>query len=300
MKIIYSESYNIDIGNHPFNTGKYEKIIDFLLTNSLIHKKDIIVPGFIDFEDVYRVHTFSYLEKLDQLKFDEYELGILGMPISKEIVDASWISAEGTLLACRQSLHDGICVHTGGGWHHAFASCGSGFCLINDIAVAIRAMKARGEIERALIIDLDLHQGDGTAKIFQQDSDVFTFSMHQNKLFPFLKQKSNLDVSLEKNVSDDEYLSKLTKFLNAILYKNYQYDIILYQAGVDPYISDPLGDLQISTEGLKKRDRIVFEKATQFNIPIAVTLGGGYSEEAVNLHINTILEALFFSTNYGY
>jgi len=174
---------------------------------------------------------------------------------------------------------------------------GSGFCLINDIAVAIRTMQERGEIQRALIIDLDLHQGDGTAKIFQKDSDVFTFSMHQDHLFPFFKQKSDFDLSLEKDVSDDEYLSKLTESLNVILCKNYQYDIIFYQAGVDPYISDPIGDLQISTEGLKKRDRIVIEKARQFNIPIAVTLGGGYSEEAVNLHINTVLEALYFSTN---
>jgi acetoin utilization deacetylase AcuC-like enzyme len=292
MKIVYSDKYKINIGVHPLDTAKYEKIVDLLITSKTISENDIIVPGFAEDEDVHRVHSFSYIERLYNLSFSADELDLLGMPASQEIVDSFWISAEGTLLACRNALIDGICIHIGGGWHHAYPGMGSGFCLINDIAVAVRAIQASGKIERALIIDLDLHQGDGTAKIFQNDSTVVTFSMHQQQLFPYLKQESDFDVALEDVVTDDEYLSTLEVSLARILADNSEYDLIVYQAGVDPYISDPLGGLKMSSKGLKARDRMVFEKARTLNIPVAVTLGGGYSDEVVKLHANTVFEAI--------
>jgi len=222
------------------------------------------------------------------------EIRIMELPYSAEIVRASIICCGGTILAGRIALEDGIGIHLGGGFHHAFADHGEGFCVLNDIAVAIRVLKREGLVRRAIVVDCDLHQGNGTASIFAKDPDTFTFSIHQEDTYPFIKPASSLDIGLPDGAGDEEYLGALSKALSRSI-PAFKPDFLLYVAGADPYRDDRLGGLSLSKEGLRVRDELVFGLAAGAGIPVAVVLAGGYAfrvEDTVGIHCNTVAAAL--------
>jgi len=295
VKLVYSDSYTVDIGDHPWMTGKFAETVRQL--------KDLVPPSSIslvespmaDDQDILRVHTFAYWQQLCNIDFSEEEERLLELPLSSDLIDLFWRMAGGTVLATEIALVEGICVHVGGGFHHAFPGHGSGFCLINDIAVSIKSVLDRGMIGRAAVIDCDLHQGDGTAWIFKDDPSAVTFSIHQQQNFPYIKQQSTVDLQLENGTEDQQYLAILSAALAELVVSHGPFDLIHYQAGADPYKGDTLGDLELTFEGLQSRDRMVMDWAAGMGTPIVITLGGGYPEsitEVVQIHLNTILTAL--------
>jgi len=220
------------------------------------------------------------------LRFDE--LLRLEIPYSKEMVDAVWLATGGTILAARNALRDRIGFNIGGGFHHAFADHGEGFCPINDVAIAIRALRHVGKIERALVVDCDVHHGNGTAAIFAGDRSVLTLSLHQFNNYPAEKPPSTIDIHLRDGVDDEEYLNRLRGALKVVM--GFAPNIVFYLAGADPYAEDQLGGLSLTMEGLERRDRLVFETALAASVPVAVVLAGGYARDTdhtVRIHRNT-------------
>jgi acetoin utilization deacetylase AcuC-like enzyme len=297
MKVVYSEHYAIGIGQHPWHTSKYARVLERLKGQGVITDQDVIKAQLADDEDILRVHTTEFWEKLQAVDFSAAEIERLEIPLHQAVVDFFWRTAGGSIQASEQALKDGVCVHLGGGFHHAFPDHGAGFCLINDIAVSLRSLQGRGLIKRAAVIDCDLHQGDGTAWIFRNDPTVFTFSMHQRRAFPYFKERNSLDVELEDGTGDEEYLAALASALEIILDGSRPLDLIHYQAGADPSAKDTLGGLKLSEAGLMERDRRVFAAAAAAQVPVVVTLGGGYPvdiEDVVRIHTNTVLAALAY------
>ncbi len=294
VKIIYSPAYNVDIGNHVFPTTKYDLIYNRLKKENFLSKKDFIISYPAEDEDILRIHTREYLNKLKNGLLGRTELLALELPYSPGLVKASYICAQGTILTAREALKGGAAIHLGGGFHHAFADHGEGFCVFNDIAIAIARLKDDGFIKRALIIDCDLHQGNGTAKIFESEEDVFTLSIHQENNYPLIKPPSNLDIGLADGTGDDGYLKELEKNIPPII-AQFKPSLILYVAGSDPYKFDQLGGLALSIEGLKKRDELIFRLAQKSLIPVAVVLAGGYAinlQDTIGIHFNTVSAAL--------
>ncbi|MCM8783551.1 MAG: histone deacetylase [Candidatus Omnitrophica bacterium] len=245
-------------------------------------------------ETVCLVHTSDYFEKLKFGRLSLEELLRLEIPMNEEIFTASLICVEGSYLAGKYALGNKLGIHIGGGFHHAFPDHGEGFCVFNDIAIAIRKLQKEGLIKKAMVIDCDLHQGNGTAYIFQRDSTVFTFSIHQENNYPFYKPAGSLDIGLDDGTDDGGYLAPLKEAIPPIL-RNFKPEIIFYQAGADPYKNDQLGGLRLTKDGLRERDAFIFNQAKENNISIAVTLGGGYAvniQDTVGIHCNTIIEAL--------
>lgn len=293
-KIVYSPSYNVDIGNHIFPTTKYKLIYNRLKSENLLREEDLIIPHQAGDEDILRIHTQEYVNKLKKGTLSYEELLTLELPYSSQLVRASYTSAQGTILAAQQALKEKVAIHLGGGFHHAFPDHGEGFCVFNDIAIAIAKLKYDSHIKRALVIDCDLHQGNGTAEIFKNEVDVFTFSIHQENNYPFVKPPSNLDIGLADGTDDKEYLRQLRKNIPRII-ADFKPELILYVAGSDPYKFDQLGGLALSLEGLKKRDEFIFGYAQDYSVPIAVVLAGGYAmnlEDTVQIHFNTVKAAL--------
>ncbi len=289
MKLIYSSKYEVDIGPHVFPTHKYRLIKERLIIEKIAKEEDFYEPEALHFEELEIVHTREYLEDLKNLRWTKRTM-FSELPLSKEIVDFYLIGAKGTYLASLDALNEGLGIHIGGGWHHAFPDKAEGFCYINDLAYAVIKLKKEKRIEKALIIDLDLHQGNGTAYTFKNDPDIFTFSMHQEDLYPVPKEKSDLDIGLWGGTEEKTYLIKLEEALEKIFSQN-KFDLILYQAGADPYEKDLLGNLKLSIEGLKKRDETVRKYTLEKGYNIAITLGGGYSEsieDLIEIHVNTI------------
>ena len=217
----------------------------------------------------------------------------LEIPYSKETVEAFWLAAGGSILAARCALQDGFGVNLGGGFHHAFPDHGEGFCMIHDVAIAIRRLQADGVIRRVMVVDTDVHQGNGTAAIFAADPDVFTFSIHQENNYPVPKPPSDVDINLEDGSGDEEYLDALAKGL-AGAFARFRPDLLFYLGGSDPYREDQLGGLWLTLGGLRRRDALVFGEARQRDVPVAVTLAGGYArklEDTVTIHVNTVLAA---------
>jgi len=291
MHFAYSPAYIADIGLHVFPIEKYRLVAKALRELHHIPESVFIEPETATRAQLLRVHTERYLDDLDNcrwtLRTRESEL-----PLNSQIVRMFALACGGTICAARLALDEGVAVHLGGGFHHAFAEKAEGFCYMNDLAVAIREMQAVGRIRRAMVIDCDLHQGNGTARIFQGDSSVFTFSMHQRDLYP-VKEESSFDIHLNNGVGDEEYL-ELMQFHVPGLIDKFQPPLILYQAGADPYKEDQLGQLQLTIAGLKRRDELVFGWARERGIAIAATLGGGYARntaDTVAIHVNTALAA---------
>jgi acetoin utilization deacetylase AcuC-like enzyme len=244
------------------------------------------------------VHHREYIRKLQAGKLSYLEILRLEIPYSPELVRAVWLSAGGSILAGRLALQDATAVNLGGGFHHAYPDHGEGFCVLNDFAIGIRRLQKDKAIEHAMTVDCDVHQGNGTAAIFSGDKTVFTLSIHQENNYPYPKPPSTLDINLRDGVEDAEYLQELEKGLDQAL-SEFQPDLIYYVAGADPYRDDQLGGLKLSIEGLERRDRLVFEKARAKNIPVAVTLAGGYArrvEDTIQIHTNTIRVAKSYST----
>ena len=297
MKLIYSDQYDLNLGNHVFPSIKYRLIKEKLLRDQIAGPQDFIEPPAASDDDVALVHHREYIAKLQAGKLSYLEIMRLEIPYSPELVRAVWLAAGGAILAGRRALADGVGVNVGGGFHHAFPDHGEGFCVLNDFAIAIRRLQKDKAIARAMTVDCDVHHGNGTAAIFAGDNTVFTLSIHQLNNYPYPKPPSTLDINLRDGVEDAEYLQELEKGLDQAL-NEFQPDLIYYVAGADPYRDDQLGGLRLSIEGLEKRDRLVFEKARAKNIPVAVTLAGGYArrvEDTIEIHTNTIRVAKEFA-----
>ena len=295
IPVIYSGSYYVDIGDHVFPTSKYRILKERLdKDESLKGKFDIVEPEAIKDKDVLAVHTDEYINKLKTCSLSTEEIFTLEMPLSGSIVEASYVCCGGTLVASRRALQRKAAVHLGGGFHHAFPDHGEGFCILNDVAVSIKALKEEGSIKKALVIDCDLHQGNGTAAIFAEDADVFTFSIHQENNYPFYKPKSDLDIGLSDHTSDKIYLGHLYDNVPKII-NTFKPDIIMYLAGADPYKDDQLGNLALTKKGLRERDNFICTQAKNFDVPIAITLAGGYAfnrEDTVDIHFATVEECI--------
>lgn len=291
IRLVYSKAYAVDIGDHVFPTSKYDRIKKNLL--SALHprlKLEFVTPPEASDEDVLLVHEKNYLDKLKNAKLTQEEVFRLEVPYSRALVRSSLVCCGGTIMASRIALEDKLGIHIGGGFHHAFADHGEGFCVLNDIAIAIRRMMKDSAVKRAMVIDCDLHQGNGTAAIFTDDPDVFTFSIHQEFNYPFFKPKSSLDIGLRDMAGDKEYLSALHSHVPKII-SDFKPDFLVYVAGADPYKEDRIGGLALTKEGLGKRDEFVFKQALHYGIPVAVVLAGGYAvneEDTVDIHCATI------------
>jgi acetoin utilization deacetylase AcuC-like enzyme len=297
LKLVYSDQYDLNLGNHVFPSIKYRLIKEKLLRDRVASPEDFVEPPAAADEDVALVHHREYVRKLQAGKLSYLEILRLEIPYSPELVRAAWLCAGGSILAGRLALQDAAAVNIGGGFHHAYPDHGEGFCVLNDIAIAIRRLQKDKAIGRAMTVDCDVHQGNGTAAIFAGDRSVFTLSIHQENNFPYPKPPSTLDINLRDRVEDAEYLRELEKGLERAL-GEFHPDLIFYVAGADPYRDDQLGGLRLSMQGLEGRDRLVFEKARAKKIPVAVTLAGGYArrvEDTIQIHTNTIRVAKEFA-----
>ncbi len=293
FKICYHPDYDLQLGDHVFPSQKYRLVYDTLLDEGLAAKEDFVRPELIEDADVLRVHHEDYVHKFKTGTLSTLERMRLEIPAGPETVRAFWLSAGGTLLAGRNALRDGCGANIGGGFHHAFATHGEGFCMIHDVAIAIRRLQHDGAIRTAMTVDTDVHQGNGTAGIFAKEDSVFTLSIHQENNYPTPKPPSNLDLGLPDGIHDDEYLVIFSQGMDQAL-ANFHPDIIFYVAGADPYREDQLGGLALTIEGLRRRDDLVFQYARRAKIPVVITLAGGYARhvsDTVWIHVNTFLAA---------
>ncbi len=297
MKLVYSDQYDLNLGSHIFPSIKYRLIKERLLREGIAKPQDIVEPAAASDDDVALVHHRDYIRKLQAGKLSYLEVLRLEIPYSPELVRAVWMCAGGSILAGSLALDDAVSVNIGGGFHHAFPDHGEGFCVLHDFAIAIRRLQKDRLIERAMTVDCDLHQGNGTAAIFAGDHTVFTLSIHQENNYPYPKPPSDLDINLSDGTEDDEYLRRLEEGLDRAL-SEFKPDLIFYVAGADPYRDDQLGALKLTLAGLEKRDRLVFGKAKAGKIPVAATLAGGYArrvEDTVLIHANMVRVAKEFA-----
>jgi acetoin utilization deacetylase AcuC-like enzyme len=293
FKIVYHDRYDLNLGPHVFPSQKFRLIYEMLLRENLAGEQDFLRPSPASDEDILRVHTQDWVRKLKTGTLTASEIMLLEVPYSPELVEAVWLAAGGTILAGQMALRDGFGSNLSGGFHHAYPGHGEGFCAIHDVAVAIRKLQADGAIKKAIVVDTDVHHGNGTAAIFRSDPTVFTLSIHQLNNYPAHKPPSNVDLDMDDRVEDDEYLEALIPAVQRSL-DSFQPEILFYVGGADPYCEDQLGGLSLTKEGLKKRDRLVFEEARRRGVSVATTLAGGYAhrvEDTVRIHVNTILAA---------
>ncbi|PYV21182.1 MAG: histone deacetylase, partial [Acidobacteria bacterium] len=276
MKLVYSDQYDLNLGDHVFPSVKYRLTKEKLLRDGIVRPEDLVEPAPASDEDVALVHHREYIRKLKTGTLSYLEILRLEIPYSPELVRAVWLCAGGSILAGRLALEGNIAVNVGGGFHHAFPDHGEGFCVLHDVAIAIRRLQKEGAIQRAMTVDCDVHQGNGTAEIFAADPTVFTFSIHQERNYPYPKPASNLDVNVEDGTEDEEYLAALEDGLGQAL-AEFHPDMVFYLAGADPYREDQLGGLKLSLDGIERRDRLVLQAARAKNIPVMITLAGGYA-----------------------
>lgn len=293
FKLVYHDRYDLNLGAHVFPSQKFRLIYEALLRENLATETDFLRPEPASDEDILRVHTGEWVRKLKTGTLTASDVMRLEVPYSPELVEAVWLAAGGTILAGQMALREGFGANLSGGFHHAYTNHGEGFCAIHDVAVAIRRLQAGSAIKKAIVVDTDVHHGNGTAAIFRNDSTVFTLSIHQLNNYPAHKPPGNVDLNMEDGVEDEEYLGALIPAVQQAL-DHFRPDILFYVGGADPYCEDQLGGLSLTKEGLKKRDRGVFEEARRRGIPVATTLAGGYArrvEDTVRIHVNTILAA---------
>jgi acetoin utilization deacetylase AcuC-like enzyme len=330
FKLIYSDAYYLPIGEHVFPAEKYRRIRDRLVADGIADAKDFVEPEPANDQDILLVHKPEYVQKLKSGTLSQREEMEMEIPYSRDLVEAFWLAAGRSILAARQALADGVSVNIGGGFHHAFPDHGEGFCMIHDVAVAIRRLQRDDKIRTAMTVDCDVHQGNGTAAIFAgtrtasallpsagastlessaqsaqlrsalpgkirgaHAGEVFTISLHQHNNYPLWKPASSIDVDLPDGIGDDDYLAWLDNALSSGL-RQFEPELICYLAGADPYQEDQLGGLSLTIEGLKRRDELVFRVARARNIPVMVTFAGGYAqnvEDTVSIHCNTVIAA---------
>jgi len=293
FKVVYHPNYDLNLGPHVFPSQKFRLIQLQLLRDEIAAPEDFALPEEATDVDLLRVHTPEWIGKLRNGTLTASEIMKLEVPYSPELARAVWLAAGGSILAGQHALRDGFGCNLGGGFHHAFANHGEGFCAIHDVAVAIRRLQADGAIRKAMVVDTDVHHGNGTAHIFRDDETVFTISIHQLNNYPAHKPPSNVDLNLDDRVEDDEYLETLLPVVTESLEK-FRPDLVFYVGGADPYCEDQLGGLMLTKNGLKARDKRVFEEARKRKVPVATTLAGGYArrvEDTVRIHVNTIVAA---------
>lgn len=293
MKLIYHDRYDLNLGAHVFPSQKYRMIYDALLLDKLATPDDFLAPQPATDDDVLLVHTADYVRKLKTNTLSTLERMQLEIPYSKELIEACWLGAGGSILAGRRALADGACANIGGGFHHAFPDHGEGFCVLHDVAIAIRRLQKDAAIKNAIVVDTDVHHGNGTAAIFRGDDSVFTLSIHQEHNYPMPKPPSNIDIGLDDGTGDADYLAILERHLIQA-FEHFHADLLFYVAGADPYREDQLGGLALTIDGLKKRDELVYAHARRNGVPVAITLAGGYARNVnhtVRIHINTLLSA---------
>ena len=293
LNFVYDDSYwMVDIGNHVFPLMKYRLIYEKLISWG-VKKENILEPPPAQDEDILRVHSPRYLKKLKSGKLSQAEMLALELPYSPDLLHFARLHVGGTAIAAEKAMEEGMAAHLGGGFHHAFSDHGEGFCVLNDVAVAIEKLKHTGVIQKALVVDCDVHQGNGTADIFSKQEYVFTFSIHQMDIYPANKSESTVDVGLWSGEGDDVYLESLQSHFPRI-FEEFRPDVVFYLAGADPYEKDQLGGLQLSLKGLKERDEILIGSARKRKIPVVILLAGGYAidiEDTVAIHLNTIKAA---------
>jgi acetoin utilization deacetylase AcuC-like enzyme len=294
MKCSYHPSYQVALPpGHPFPMSKYSLLKDQLVAEGILAAGDILQPEPLDVPTLEFVHTPEYLAKLASSGLSAAEQRRLGLPWSEALWQRSRLASAGTLLAARAALDHGLAGNLAGGTHHAFADHGEGFCVLNDVAIAVRKLQAERSIERAAIIDLDVHQGNGTAAIFEAEDEVFTFSMHGERNYPLAKMRSNLDVPLRDGVGDAEYLEVLRRHLPRVL-DTANADIVFYLAGVDVAAGDRYGKLALTEEGIRQRDRWVIEAVRSRGLPLSIVLAGGYAvtqARTAELHAHAFRES---------
>jgi acetoin utilization deacetylase AcuC-like enzyme len=292
MNVLYSPRYHIDIGLHVFPTRKYQLVHARLVEDGVIAQPDVIEPNAAAWDELALVHTREYLTKIRDGTLTPDDIAQLELPWSPEMVEGFRVMVGGTIEAARLAVdHGGIVGHIGGGLHHAFPNHGEGFCPFNDVAVAIRVLQRDG-VQRTAVIDLDVHHGNGTAFIFESDSNVFTFSMHQQYNYPMWKPRGSLDIGLMDGIGDADYHRQLEEALPAVMASNPE--CLFYLAGADPYEQDQLGGLSLTLDGLRARDRIVIDQARRNRLPMVIVLAGGYArrvEDTVAVHTATLKEA---------
>src|SRR5215510_1827624 len=324
FKLVYSDDYYLPIGAHVFPAEKYRMIRRRLLAENIAEPSDFVTLAAASDEEILLVHTPEYVHKLKTGTLSSFEEMQMEIPYSAELVKAFWLSAGGSILASRLALQDGLAVNIGGGFHHAFPDHGEGFCMIHDVAVGIKCLHREGKLRRAMTVDCDVHDGNGTAAIFPPRSragqplpsagavqtglrsahaqlrdssagevDVFTISLHQANNYPVYKPPSSIDVNLPDGTEDEQYLGWLEQALSSAL-RQFEPELICYIAGADPYEEDQLGGLALTIDGLKKRDELVVRVARSRNIPVMITYAGGYArhvQDTVTIHCNTVIAA---------
>jgi acetoin utilization deacetylase AcuC-like enzyme len=289
FRLVYHPRYNMNVGDHVFPAYKYRLLRDRLLRTGFAAEEDFVAPEPATDDDILLVHDPAWVAKLRNGTLSYQEILRLEIPYSQHTIEAFWAATCGTILASRLALISRIGFNLGGGFHHAFADHGEGFCAVNDIAVAIRRLQKDRAIRRAMVVDCDLHHGNGTAGVFADDPSVFTLSIHQANNYPSEKPLSSLDIHLPDGTGDQNYLVRLQNGLSAAL-AMFRPDLILYVAGADPFCEDQLGGLLLTFEGLMARDRLVLGRAVRERIPVAVVLAGGYAasvEDTITIHANT-------------
>ncbi len=301
FKFIYSDDYwMVNIGEHVFPVEKYRLIYEALLRLGA-KKDDFLLPLLPKDEDLLLVHTPRFIKKLKSGTLSHSEILTLELPYSPELLEFALRFVGGTILVAERALEDGLAVHIGGGFHHSFPDHGEGFCVMNDVAVSLEKMKHEGKIQKAMVVDCDLHQGNGNAFVFSKKDYAFTFSIHQMDIYPAQKPSSSVDVGLWSGDGDEKYLKELRSYFPR-LYKEFQPDLVFYLAGADPYEKDQLGSLRLTLEGLKERDIIVIEEARKLHLPVAVLFAGGYAfdvGDTVSIHLNTIKVAQKVQRKYS-
>ncbi len=294
MKVFYSDQFALPLPEgHRFPLRKYARLRERLLTDQILNPDDLFVSEPASDEQLTRVHTETYVRNVCLGLLTEKEMRRIGFPWSPQMVERSRRSVGGTIGACRAALADGIAANLAGGTHHAFPDFGAGFCVFNDVAVAACAMLAEERVQKVVILDCDVHQGDGTAAIFAENEQVFTFSIHGAKNFPFHKQQSDLDIEVGDGIEDQEYLRHVSHGVTTALTLA-DADLAIYIAGADPFSDDRLGRMNVSKAGLLSRDQFVLESCAAQGIPTAIVLGGGYArniEDVVDIHARTIQTA---------
>ncbi|MFL2630067.1 MAG: histone deacetylase [Flavobacteriaceae bacterium] len=290
IPIAYHKKYKLKLPKgHRFPMEKYELLPLQLIHEGVSSQNDFFLPEYAKLEDVLEIHDKEYVLKLINRNLNKSEIRKIGFPLTEELVDREFLIAGGTIMGAEKAMKHGISMNIAGGTHHAFSNKGEAFCLLNDQAIAAKYLINKKKINKILIVDLDVHQGNGTASIFKSNKKVFTFSMHGEKNFPFKKEKSDLDIELEDNTSDKKYINKLEDTLIQLM-KEVNPQFVFYLSGVDVLDTDKLGRISLSLEGCKKRDQIVFSICKNEKIPIQCSMGGGYSKDIrtiVNAHSNT-------------
>ena len=290
VPIVYSDAYWMpNIGRHIFPVQKYRALYERLLFLGA-RKDQIATPGPAADEDVLLVHTPRYIKRLQTGTLSGAEVAMLELPYSPDLVRFAWVTVGGTILTVRLALEKGLAVHLGGGFHHAYSDHGEGFCMLNDVAIAVEKFRKEGGCRRAMVVDCDLHQGNGTANILRGKDYALTFSIHQMDIYPAEKEQSSVDVGLWSGATDQEYLGSLRGCIPR-LYDEFGPDLVIYLAGADPYEHDQLGGLRLTQRGLRARDVLVIGEARRRRIPVAVVLAGGYAaefEDTVAIHLNTV------------